>query len=177
MSDIFTYKLVEDADGNAILSYVQRSDRLESIRSKYLGKMALFTDREDFTTEQIVLSYRSAWKIESAFRQMKDTEHLAVRPIFHWTDEKINVHLFVCVLAYRLCCLAVKELAGKEIHVTIDSMLDQLSDIRRVTTFFGDLGGSRPKQVRTFSKSSDTAEKICMEYGLKDRYGKVGNRG
>ena len=177
MSDIFTYKLVEDADGNAILSYAQRSDGLESIRSKYLGKMALFTDRDDFTTEQIVLSYRSAWKIESAFRQMKDTQHLAVRPVFHWTDEKINVHLFVCVLAYRMCCLAVRELAEKGIHVTIDSMLDQLSDIQRITTFFGDLGGTRPQQVRTFSKGSDTAEKICTEYGLKERYGKVGNRG
>ena len=67
--------------------------------------------------------------------------------------------------------------AEKGIHVTIDSMLDQLSDIQRVTTFFGDLGGTRPQQVRTFSKGSDTAEIICTEYGLKERYGKVGNRG
>ena len=177
MSDIFSYKVVEDAEGTVVLSYVERSDGLEKVRSRYLGKMALFTDRDDFTTEQIVLSYRAAWKIEAAFRQMKDTEHLSVRPIFHWTDEKINVHLFSCVLAYRLCCLAVKELADKGISITINDLLGGMSEIRRVTTFFGDLGGTRPQQVRTFSRGNETAEKICIEYGLKDLYGKVGNRG
>ena len=74
---------------------------------------------------------------------MKDTEHLSVRPIFHWTDEKINVHLFSCVLAYRLCCLAVKELADKGIRITINDLLVGMSEIRRVTTFFGDLGPNR----------------------------------
>ena len=114
--------------------------------------------------------------VEAAFRQMKDTEHLSVRPIFHWTDEKINVHLFSCVLAYRLCCLAVKELADKGIGITINDLLGGMSEIRRVTTFFGDLGGTRPQQVRTFSRGNETVEKICAEYGLKDLYGKVGNR-
>ena len=95
--------------------------------------------------------------VEAAFRQMKDTEHLSVRPIFHWTDEKINVHLFSCVLAYRLCCLAVKELADKGIGITINDLLGGMSEIRRVTTFFGDLGGTRPQQVRTFSRGNETA--------------------
>ena len=62
MSDIFSYKVVEDAEGTVVLSYVERSDGLEKVRSRYLGKMALFTDRDDFTTEQIVLSYRAAWR-------------------------------------------------------------------------------------------------------------------
>ena len=35
--------------------------------------------------------------------QMKDTKHLTVRPLFHWTDQKIKIHLFTCVLAYRMC--------------------------------------------------------------------------
>lgn len=174
MSDIFTYKVVE-ADGYVILSYTQRSDGLEKIRAKYLGKMALFTDRDDFTTEQIVTSYRSAWKIETAFRHMKNTEHLSVRPIFHWNDEKINVHLFTCVLAYRLCCLIVKELAEQGISIGIDELLNQMAEIKKVTTFFGEIGKTR--QVRTFSRGIDTAEQICLAYDLKSRYGKLGNRG
>ena len=62
MSDIFSYKVVEDVEGAVVLSYVERSDGLEKVQSRYLGKMALFTDRDDFTTEQIVLSYRAAWR-------------------------------------------------------------------------------------------------------------------
>ena len=56
------------------------------------------------------------------------------------------------------------------------ALLGGMSEIRRVTTFFGDLGGTRPQQVRTFSRGNETAEKICAAYGLKDLYGKVGNR-
>ena len=67
--------------------------------------------------------------------------------------------------------------AVKGISITINDLLGGMSEIRRVTTFFGDLGGTRPQQVRTFSHSNETAEKICSEYGLKDLYGKVGNRG
>jgi len=171
MSDIFTYKVIE-TDSGVLLTYVQRSDGLEKIRTKYLGKMALFTDRTDFTTEQIVISYRSAWKIEKAFSHMKNTDHLTVRPIFHWTDEKINVHIFTCVLAYCLCCLAVRELADKGTAIGIDELLYQMADIRKVTTFLGMLGKAR--SVRTFSKGTDTAESICSQYDLVGKYGKVG---
>ena len=29
---------------------------------------------------------------------MKNAEHLSVCPIFHWTDRRIKVHIFTCVL-------------------------------------------------------------------------------
>jgi transposase len=104
MRDIFHCEITEK-DGAIHLSYEASEEQLERVRREELGKTALFTDRKDFTNEQIVLAYRSAWHVESAFKQMKDTKHLTVRPIFHWTDEKIRVHIFICVLAYRLCTL------------------------------------------------------------------------
>ena len=64
---------------------------------KYLGRTALFTDRTDLTDEEIVTGYRSAWHVEAAFKQMKNTDHLTVRPLFHWTDEKNKgTHFYLC---------------------------------------------------------------------------------
>ena len=89
MKDIFFYEVIEK-DTNIYLTFAASDETLERVRIKYLGKTALFTDRNDFNNEEIVSAYRCAWHVESAFKQLKNTEHLTVRPIFHWTDEKIG---------------------------------------------------------------------------------------
>ncbi len=167
MKDIFRYEILE-RDGNIYLTFAASDDALEQIREKQLGKTALFTDRHDFSNEEIVNAYRSAWHIEAAFKQMKNTEHLTVRPIFHWTDEKISVHIFTCVLAYRLCCLLVKELSDRGIHTTINRMLDEMADIKRINTFFGDI--VKPEKVESYTLGSELAQQIESTYRLKQKY-------
>jgi transposase len=46
-----------------------------------------------------VRAYKGLSKIERAFRNMKTT-HLDVRPIFHWTENRVRSHIFLCMLAY-----------------------------------------------------------------------------
>lgn len=167
MQDIFRVEISEKG-GYPFLDYHLSGEALEQVRISHLGRTALFTDRDDFTNEEIVGAYRSAWHIESAFKQMKDSDHLAVRPVFHWTDDKIRVHIFTCILAYRLCCLLVKELNIKGIHVGINHLLDEMSGIRRVSTFFGNI--DKPEKVRTFSRGSELAEQIEQIYQLKEKY-------
>ena len=167
MRDIFSYTVTE-TNGKIHLDYGSSDENLERIRREYLGKTILFTDREDFTNEQIVTAYRSAWHVEAAFKQMKDTRHLTVRPIFHWTDEKIRVHIFTCVLAYRLCCLLIKELSEKGISISINHLMDEMACIKRVQTFFDDL--NRPGKVESFTLGSEQAERIEREYNLKEKY-------
>lgn len=167
MRDIFSYA-VEERDKNIYLRYESSDERLESIRRNYLGKTVLFTDRKDFTNEQIVLAYRSAWRVESAFKQMNNPKHLTVRPIFHWTDEKIRVHVFICVLAYRLCCLLIKELSEHDIHISINRLIEEMSRIKRINTFFGDI--KKPQKVASFTLGSKLAGQIEQLYKLKERY-------
>jgi len=167
MRDIFAY-IVEEREGNICLDFASSDSELERIRRDYLGKTVLFTDQDDFTNEQIVLAYRSAWHVESAFKQMKNPKHLAVRPIFHWTDEKIRVHIFICVLAYRLCCLLIKELSEAGIHITINRLMEEMSHIKRVHTFFGDM--RKPQKIASFTRGSDLAEKVEQLYSLKKKY-------
>jgi transposase len=167
MRDIYNYEVIE-MDGHIHLNYEVSEDRLECIRREELGKTALFTDRKDFTNEEIVVAYRSAWKVESAFKQMKNSDHLTVQPIFHWTDEKIRVHIFTCVLAYRLCSLLVKELSDKGIAIGINRLIDEMTKIKRIHTFFGDL--KKPEMVESFTLGNELAGQIEQLYYLKDKY-------
>jgi transposase len=167
MRDIFHYKVTEK-DGNIHLAYESSEEQLERVRSEHLGKTVLFTNRKDFSNEQIVTAYRSAWHVEAAFRQMKNTKHLTVRPIFHWTDEKIRVHIFSCVQAYRLCSLLIKELSDKGVPTCINRLIDEMAGIKRIFTFFGDM--NNPEKVESFTQGSELAEQIVQLYNLKEIY-------
>jgi transposase len=48
---------------------------------------------------ETVRAYKDLSKVERAFRSIK-TVDLKVRPIFHWLDDRIRAHVFLCMLAY-----------------------------------------------------------------------------
>jgi transposase len=66
----------------------------------HFGLQLLMTDRDDLTTADLILAYRGQSRAERAFRQMKDPEGCALRPQYHWTDQKLQVHALCCVLSY-----------------------------------------------------------------------------
>jgi len=45
---------------------------------------------------------KSSCQIEDGFHHIKDRDLVAYHPGYHWTDSKIRVHAFVCVLALLL---------------------------------------------------------------------------
>lgn len=51
------------------------------------------------SSENTVRAYKDLAKVERAFRTMK-TIDLHVRPIYHWLDERIKAHVFLCMLSY-----------------------------------------------------------------------------
>ena len=44
-------------------------------------------------------AYKDLSQVKRAFRSLK-TVDLKVRPIYHWLDERIRAHVFLCMLAY-----------------------------------------------------------------------------
>jgi transposase len=118
--------------GNGLeLSFRTDQAALDRLCRLQFGKTILFTDNDDWTEEQIVLAYRSQYHIEDAFKQMKNPHFLAWSPMFHWTDSKIQVHAFYCVLALLLTSLLHRELAQKGEPLSINRMLEELAGIRK----------------------------------------------
>lgn len=157
MQDVFTTNISEDKEGFVVLDFNLDSNNLEYVTERYLGKTLLFTDNHDWSTAKIISAYRSMHHIENTFRQMKDTSFLSFKPFFHWTDQKIRVHAFYCVLALRLCFLLKKKLHEQGLKMSVNAMLSLLSDIKQVITIFSQAGDPK-KNKKTYSLTRLSSE-------------------
>ena len=64
----------------------------------------LYVIRTNVTEDELgdvaaVRAYKNLAKVERAFRSFK-TSSLRVRPIYHWREDQVRSHLFLCLLAY-----------------------------------------------------------------------------
>ncbi len=54
---------------------------------------------EQLDSADAVRSYKLLANVERAFRSIK-TVDLNVRPIYHWNEDRVRAHIFLCMLAY-----------------------------------------------------------------------------
>jgi transposase len=114
----------------------------------------LVTDREQWSTEQIIPAYHSQIYIEIPFRAMKNCSYIALRPEHHWTEQKVHVHVFTCVIAYLLeqLLLLRAQRAGLTVSSTEDLFI-QLAQVRRATVV--QISGSSKPTVTTQIEEMD----------------------
>lgn len=133
------------------------------LQQTLLGKTILFTDNDGWADAEIVRAYRSQYHVEEAFKRLKDPHYLALRPQFHWTDQKIEVHVFCCVLALLLCSLLRRELAKKGINRSIPQMLGELGDVREVGVVYPPRrGAATAEPVTTVTLSHMSADQRAV---------------
>jgi len=166
MKGLFVVTVSERPDGLPALRYRFNRPAYEKLQRTQLGITILFTDNAEWTDEQIVTAYRGQHHVENAFRQMKDVHYVSFRPTHHWTDQKIQVHAFTCILALLLCSLLRCKLARKNIHISVDRMLETLGTIREVQVLLSS-GRGRPRVRPTHSKLEPLAEQLfkALELG------------
>jgi len=81
-----------------------------------LGKRILCTDNHDWSTSEIILGSRAQYHVENAFKGMKNPHWVRFSPVFHWTDQKLRVHVAYCVLALTLTSLLRRKAAQAGVH-------------------------------------------------------------
>jgi transposase len=157
------------ADGDVpTLTFETDQAALSRLLRTRLGKTILFTDNDDWSNEDIVLGYRSQHHIEDAFRQMKDPHYLGWSPMFHWTDSKIRVHAFTCVLALMLSSLLQRTLYHKGIDVSLPRMFELLGSIHETLVIYPKRPGQRqPSVARALSTLSSEQEQLLNALQLR----------
>lgn len=55
--------------------------------------------QEEMSAADTILAYKGLSRVERAFRILKSID-LQIRPIFHWTSNRIKSHVLLCMLAY-----------------------------------------------------------------------------
>ena len=160
MRDLFEVKVREE-DGLPRVNYRFQRRAWEQLQRTLLGKTLLFTDQADWSDADLVRGYRAQHHVESAFRQLKDSDCIAIRPQYHWTDQKIAVHVFCCVLALMLCSLLQRELSRHGVKDSIPALLEALRGIREVDVLYPAREEGGEPELRT-TLSQMTAEQRRM---------------
>ena len=135
MRDLFQVTIAE-REGLPTLEHTFDTEAWERLQATLLGKTLLFTDNHDWSDAEIVRGYRAQHHVECAFRTMKGSHRIALRPQYHWTDQKIEVHVFCCVLALLLTSLLQRELQRQGVVRTPAELFGQLGGIQEVELLF-----------------------------------------
>ncbi|HIP36071.1 MAG TPA: IS1634 family transposase [Crocinitomix sp.] len=114
--------IVTDKEGDILLNTAKINKD-----AMYDGFKAIATTT-DIPVSQILEKYRDLWQVERAFRTLKS--QLEIRPMFHWTDKRIEGHVAMCFLSFLFLNYLrnLTKLSEKEIVKTLDLM--QLSAIK-----------------------------------------------
>jgi hypothetical protein len=131
------------------------------LETEVFGKRLLMTDQHEWSSEDIILAYQGQSHAEAAFRQLKDADHVTVRPQYHWTDQKVRVHTFICLLAYLLCRLIERECRAIGYEGGLSHLLDLLSTVRlaMIVQPSGTHGG-RPRCTWVLEESEAEANRL-----------------
>jgi transposase len=138
--------------------------RVDEERQRHLtdvvfGKRILMTDHHEWSDADVIAAYRGQATAERAFRDLKDPGQLAVRPTFHWTDQKLRVHAFICILGYLMLQVLLRRARAAGIDVRSPrSLMARLSAVREATIIEGTAEAGRPKIFRQLEEmDADTA--------------------
>ena len=121
-------------------SLIEKSEKLSGIKGYYTN-----LEQDIVNNQTIIERYHELYKVEQAFRISK--HDLQTRPIFHFKEEPINLHVLICFMALVI---------SKQIELsTGDSIKKFLTESKKVT------------DARMLNKITDKEIKIRTKYGDK----------
>jgi transposase len=130
MEGLIQWSLEERSEAKFVLTHKIDQTKLHELEDK-LGFRILMTDRHDWEIAEIINCYYGQSEIEHAFKNIKNPYHLAITPGFHWTDQKIRVHFFICVLGFQLTAIIWRMAReNADFGGTLDNLLDILNNVR-----------------------------------------------
>jgi transposase len=130
------------------------------LTEEYFGRRLLITTRQDFTDAEVIKGYDGLGAIENVFRRMKDPFHLSVIPEYHWTDQKIRVHVFTCIVGLILTGLLHKRVRDHGVKISAARLLDTLSGIREAWVVKKPLAGTKVGAQRQLESTSERGKRI-----------------
>jgi transposase len=158
---------LEERENRWHLTFQVDTPALQQLWSQRLGRTLLLTNRLEWTAEQVVAGYSGQQQIERVFRGLKDGEWLGWGPMYHWTDSKIRVHAFYCMLGISLLQYVHRQSQSAWPDLSVEQLLEQLSQIQQFTLLYPPLGDKGPNRVATLlSKQTLAQQALAACLGL-----------
>ena len=168
LSRVISTRLSGESPSELRLTWRTKPQARAELEEGLFGKRVLFTDRDEWTIAMVVDGYRSQFEVEADFRQMKDPDIVSFSPMFHWTDQKIRVHSFYCVIALMVARLMRRETQRAGVSMSVAELLEALGGIEETVLLYqGERGRPRARRMLT---EIDTAQQRLYDLFALDTY-------
>jgi transposase len=116
---------------NDMLEIIEKTEKIK-LGEKLCGYYILKSTEPSVPDENTEQYYKQLQTVEGAFRELK--ELVQVRPIFHWNDQRVLTHVYLCVVSQAIInqcrrILKVTRWIYQEKENSIYSFLNILSEI------------------------------------------------
>ena len=160
---------LQKRDGRWQLQFDFDHQAFQRLLAHRLGRTVLLTNRMDWTAEQVVSGYSGQQQVEKVFRGLKDGEWLGWGPMHHWTDSKIRVHAFYCMLGISLLQYIHKQAQTVWPGLSMEQLLEELSQIQQFVLLYPPQGEKGPHRTATvLSKQSLPQQSLAELFGLNE---------
>jgi transposase len=160
LEDLIRYQL-EERDGKWRLQFQLDTAAWQHLLEHRLGRTVLLTNRLDWTAEQVASGYSGQQMIEQAFRGLKDGNWLGWGPMFHWTDTKIRIHAFYCMLGVSLLNYIHLQSQAAWPGLSVERLLEELQQIQKFVLLYPPQGEKGPNRTATVL-SKQTLPQIAL---------------
>ncbi len=167
LSRVITTSLSGEVPAELRLRFRTSTKARAALEEELFGRRILFSDKDTATasTAVIVADYRSQEAVEGDFRQMKDPLVVSFSPMHHWTEQKIRVHVFYCVLALMVARLMARETDNAGMAMSVRELLGALAGIQETVLLYqGERG--RPRARRMLTEMDDAQRRLYDLFDL-----------
>jgi len=130
-----------------------------------LGRTVLMTNRLDCSAEKVVAAYGGQPNVEQVFRGLKDGDWLGWGPMYHWTDRKIRVHAFYCMLGISLLHYVHSHARRVCQQITVDQLKAELAGIYDFVLLYPPQGQKGPPRTASV-QSKQTLTQVLLAQAL-----------
>lgn len=120
---------IDVPDGNEQLRFSLRKDKLRKVRRRE-GRYLLRTNRVGHAPARLWEFYTQLVQVEEAFKNLKGD--LAIRPIHHQKEERIEAHIFVAFISYCMHVTLQRRLRDLAPGLTSRSVLEKFGAVQMI---------------------------------------------
>jgi transposase len=166
LQELIPYQL-EFREGRWRLQFEFDTAAWQRLVDHRLGRTVLVTNRLDWSAEQVAMGYSGQQEIERVFRGLKDEDWLGWGPMDHWTDRKIRIHAFYCMLGISLLEHLHKQAQSAWNGISTEQLLEELRQIQQFVLLYPPQGEKGPNRMATVgSKQTSTQQALAKALGL-----------
>jgi transposase len=161
LAELVRYKL-EGSKTGWRLQFDFDSEGFSRLLAHRLGRTVLISNRMDWSAEQIAAAYSGQQSIERVFRGLKEGDWLSWGPMHHWTDRKIRIHAFYCMLGISLLQFLHKQAQKAWAGISVEQLLQELEQVKQFVLLYPPQGEKGPARTTTVLSTQTLTQKALL---------------